>query len=465
MKRRDFLKSSLIGAAVAGLAPTLAQRVAPQALAQENASSSRPRWFKGNLHSHSHWSDGQDLPEVVVDAYKRNGYDFFSLTDHNILHQQRLRFDGFAMNYAPSDMAPFKDENSFWKRIAPQYAWPNLVEEHLQVAKNRFGEDSVRMIETKDGKYVRMKTEEELRAQFAEPGKFLLIPGFEMTAPFIHVNLINVEQDFYMNDPSMKDLIVKLYDHACEFYADARRPYLFTVNHPLWQYYNIQPSYLFSRPGIRHFELLNNDTSYKIIPEAWTPELLWDIVNAYRACNDQPLLFATGTDDSHGIVRQDYVAFHSWMHVLADALEVESLFDAMNRGRSYVSTGLSFQEISFDGKTLAVKLDPTLEGQYRIEFYGVKKDYDQTVKYVETTDGTREIPTHTVECWSPEISKVLDATDRLEGSYTLKSDDLFVRAKAYRVGAGNVSHGATTAPTLLAADAAWTQPYRQGDVF
>ena len=43
------------------------------------------RWYKGNLHTHSLWSDGNDFPEMIVDWYVQQGYDFLSLSDHNIL--------------------------------------------------------------------------------------------------------------------------------------------------------------------------------------------------------------------------------------------------------------------------------------------------------------------------------------------------------------------------------------------
>ena len=43
------------------------------------------RWFKGNTHTHTLWSDGDDLPESVADWYKRHGYHFLVLSDHNIL--------------------------------------------------------------------------------------------------------------------------------------------------------------------------------------------------------------------------------------------------------------------------------------------------------------------------------------------------------------------------------------------
>src|SRR5205814_702981 len=33
---------------------------------------SGPRWWKGNLHTHSFWSDGDDFPEMIADWYKRH---------------------------------------------------------------------------------------------------------------------------------------------------------------------------------------------------------------------------------------------------------------------------------------------------------------------------------------------------------------------------------------------------------
>jgi hypothetical protein len=43
------------------------------------------KWYKGNTHTHSYWSDGDDFPEMIMDWYKSHGYDFISLSDHNTL--------------------------------------------------------------------------------------------------------------------------------------------------------------------------------------------------------------------------------------------------------------------------------------------------------------------------------------------------------------------------------------------
>ncbi|HXF62366.1 MAG TPA: CehA/McbA family metallohydrolase [Caldilineaceae bacterium] len=40
------------------------------------------RFWRGNLHSHSTYSDGGLPPEEVCRRYRENGYDFISLTDH-----------------------------------------------------------------------------------------------------------------------------------------------------------------------------------------------------------------------------------------------------------------------------------------------------------------------------------------------------------------------------------------------
>jgi hypothetical protein len=43
------------------------------------------KWFKGNIHTHTTESDGDAEPEKVVSWYRRHGYDFLVLSDHNRL--------------------------------------------------------------------------------------------------------------------------------------------------------------------------------------------------------------------------------------------------------------------------------------------------------------------------------------------------------------------------------------------
>lgn len=41
------------------------------------------RWYKGSIHNHTVLSDGDSSPEDVVRWYKRHGYNFVFMTDHN----------------------------------------------------------------------------------------------------------------------------------------------------------------------------------------------------------------------------------------------------------------------------------------------------------------------------------------------------------------------------------------------
>ena len=43
------------------------------------------RWYKGNIHTHTTESVGDADPEKVVGWYRRHGYDFLVLSDHNHL--------------------------------------------------------------------------------------------------------------------------------------------------------------------------------------------------------------------------------------------------------------------------------------------------------------------------------------------------------------------------------------------
>ena len=41
------------------------------------------KWYKGNIHMHTFWSDGKAFPEEAIEIYKNTGYNFICLSDHN----------------------------------------------------------------------------------------------------------------------------------------------------------------------------------------------------------------------------------------------------------------------------------------------------------------------------------------------------------------------------------------------
>lgn len=50
---------------------------------QEPRASGAGQYFKGNLHTHTLNSDGDSTPDEVAAWYRKNGYHFVTITDHN----------------------------------------------------------------------------------------------------------------------------------------------------------------------------------------------------------------------------------------------------------------------------------------------------------------------------------------------------------------------------------------------
>src|SRR5262245_2115788 len=133
-------------------------------LAAHVFAADAPRWWKGNLHTHSLWSDGDDYPEMIASFYKERGYHFLGLSDHNTMADQEKWIE-----YAKTPQS----EAAFAK-----YAerFPGWVETREKEGKRE----------------VRLKMFSEWRTKFDEPGRFLTVPSEEITAKHgkipIHMN-------------------------------------------------------------------------------------------------------------------------------------------------------------------------------------------------------------------------------------------------------------------------------------
>ena len=55
--------------------------------------SAKQTWYKGNLHTHSLWSDGDDFPEMIIQWYKDNDYQFIALSDHNTIGDSEFWYE------------------------------------------------------------------------------------------------------------------------------------------------------------------------------------------------------------------------------------------------------------------------------------------------------------------------------------------------------------------------------------
>src|ERR1043165_1373945 len=121
------------------------------------SDAAQARWYKGNLHTHTLWSDGDDYPEMVVSWYKDQGYNFLALSDHNVLL-----------------------EGTKWITVTNTPKKQIALQRYLET----FGSNWVFRRSMEGTQQVRLKTLTEFRPLFEEPGRFLLIPSEELSDKF-----------------------------------------------------------------------------------------------------------------------------------------------------------------------------------------------------------------------------------------------------------------------------------------
>jgi hypothetical protein len=138
--------AAMIPRVAGGLSALLLLLVASSAFGADQAAL----WWKGNLHTHSLWSDGDDYPEMIVEWYKTNGYHFLAISDHNTTQN--------------SDR---------WISTVSNKGGASAFENYFA----RFGD---RWVETRTGDHgreVRLKRFAKYRTLFEQPNRFMLFPS------------------------------------------------------------------------------------------------------------------------------------------------------------------------------------------------------------------------------------------------------------------------------------------------
>jgi len=439
------------GTCKAGLAFLLWAIVTLQAV---HAAGS-PQWFRGQLHAHSYWSDGRAFPEQVIAAYKDRGYQFLCLTEHN----------------------RFADDTSQWRTVtADEGDWPpNVTKEIFDAYVQAFGTD---WVESKtDGAVtsVRLKIYAEVKAKFEEPGKFLLMPGVEITQTLnghaVHQNYINLPlalpgikdadliQKFEQPKPAA-ELILSNITETKQAAREREKPYLFMLNHPFWVYYDVLAQDLMDGPDVRFFEVCNGGSKYAPNPQAasYTPEKFWDSVNAFRSLRGDARLYGIASDDAHYYdakrITGDGGVGDAWVMAHAKRLTPKHILTAMAKGDFYATTGVLLDSVKFSraAATLRVRVKADQGVAYRIHFITTKQGFDQTVTQVNSpAEGER--PARTIPVYAEDIGRIVKTVSGTEAEYRMESDDLYVRARV------ESDRPAKRSPSFHpTVETAWTQP-------
>ncbi len=371
-----------------------------------------PTFWKGNLHTHSLWSDGDDFPEMIADWYKTHGYHFLCLSDHNVL-----------------------SEGQRWTDLKPG---PRVLA--LEKYRARFGDFWVEQRKgvDKDMKpvdQVRLKPLSEFRSLLDEPGKFLLVQGEEVTHKFaknpVHINAINVRNPILpLDGSSVRETIAVNLRQIQEQRTKTGYRILAFLNHPNWQWgVNVEDMLA---DELKYFEVFNGHPGVKNYGDDTHPntERMWDIALALRLSNRKlPIVYGLATDDAH-----NYHVYgagkpnpgRGWIMVRAHHLTSESLVDAMERGDFYASSGVSLADVRRDGKKIIVQVKPEEGVKYRIEFIAAERDAPLDSKAAQDEKGNL-LPVSRI--YSPMIGTVAQSSEGTSAEYTFTGKEIYVRAR------------------------------------
>jgi hypothetical protein len=397
------------------------------------AHAKETRWFKGNLHTHSLWSDGDAYPEVIVDWYKTNGYNFLALSDHNVV-QAGERWLNIETN---------KNKGG-----GP------ALENYLR----RFGTNWVEQRQKDGFREVRLKTFDEFRKRFDEKNKFLLLLGEEvsdrhLSSP-IHMNATNLREPIKpQGGNSVTEVIQNNVDAVLEQRKKTKQPMIPHLNHPNWQW-GITAEDMLPIKGEKFFEVYNGHPGVRNDGDEThaSTDRVWDILLTKRLAELKlEPIFGLGTDDSHhynGFEAKNNNPGRGWIMVQAKDLTPESLIAAMEAGDFYASSGVRLKNVSRDPKIYSIEIEPQDGVTYTTQFIGTRKGFDPTSEPLKTESGAALRVTHR---YSKDIGVVLAEVKGTSASYKLKGDEIYVRARI-------ISSKPKLSPIKGEVERAWTQP-------
>lgn len=358
------------------------------------------KWYKGNLHTHSYWSDGDEFPEMIMDWYKTKGYDFVALTDHNTLA-----------------------EGEKWVVVKRGRIYEEAFEKYLQ----KFGEDWVTHKRDTGRIQVKLKTFEEYRPRF-EDSNFLIIQSEEITDKVdgkpIHINATNVRKHIPpQGGATVTEVMQRNVDAVLKQREETGVPMFPHINHPNF-YFAITAEDFYDLKGERFFEVYNGHPMVYNYGDSTRPgtEPMWDQINLEYARRNQPLLLGLATDDSHnyhlfGVKHSN--AGRGWVMVRAEALSPAALIRALEEGDFYATTGVTLDDLKVTGRVISIDVKEEPGVNYEIQFIGATgRDTNTTIlRTVKGPEASFELNDSYVFVRAKIISDKLKENPFMEGDF------------------------------------------------
>jgi hypothetical protein len=389
-------------------------------------------WFKGNLHTHTLWSDGDDFPEMVVDWYKTRGYDFLALSDHNVLL-----------------------EGEAWIKATNRAMATVTLPRYLR----RFGSNWVETGEADGAAAVRLKTLGEFRGMFEQPGRFLLIPAEEITDRFsrwpIHLIASNLRELVPpQGGRSIREVLQRNIDAVIEQRERTGVPMIAHIAHPNFGW-ALTAEDMSQVKGGRFFEIYNGHAQVHNEGNATHAgtERMWDVINTARVAEhrDAPM-WGLAVDDAHNYHRfspSSHNAGRGWVQVRAAELTAERIIQSLERGDFYSSTGVRLKDMALRGNRIVIEIEGEPNVTYTTQFIGTRRPVDWRTTEVKDAKGH---PLAVTPIPSKGVGAVLAEAKGLRPTFTFEGSELYVRAKI--VSSKKKENGTSADET----ECAWTQP-------
>ena len=372
-------------------------------------SDQSQHWYRGNMHTHSLWSDGDDYPEMIATWYRDHGYQFLVFTDHNRLHNHER-----------------------WIDVEKSKGGMKAFEKLTQT----FPADWIQTRETMGRKEVRLKEFDAVYERLAKAQEYILIQGEEITDNFhrhpVHMCATNTSELLPpTGGDSIVDVMQRNIDAAISRRERSGQTTLVHLNHPNFGY-AITAEQLMQVVGENFFEVYNGHTGVNNSGDQShaSTERQWDIVNTWRLAKLKlPVMYGLATDDGHNYFEtqphKGAQPGRGWVMVLTDTLTPDALVNALEAGHFYASSGVTLDEIQQTSDSLKVAVTAEPDVSYRIDFIGTRTAFDDS--HSPAIDDPEKVDTVTRR-YSTDVGKVLKSVEGTVGSYTFEGTELYVRA-------------------------------------
>ena len=115
-----------------------------------------------------------------------------------------------------------------------------------------------------------------------------------------------------------------------------------------------------------------------------------------------------------------------WVVVRAPQLTASNIVAAMEAGDFYASSGVRLREVRRDKNCYEIEIEPEKGVTYTTEFLGTRKGFDPASKPILDRKGE---PLRVTRRYSKGIGRVLAEVTGTNPSYTLRGDEIYVRAR------------------------------------